>query len=103
MDNVYEVTIVATDGGTPVMTAMQALTITVTNEDEGVTGLEAFTDLSVYPNPAGAMLHISGVEGNVRYTLSGMGGKIVKRGKLEAGTADHSVALPSLRASICYN
>ena len=33
-DNVYEVTITATDNGTPVMTATQALTITVTDEDE---------------------------------------------------------------------
>ncbi len=100
-NNEYEVTITATDGETPPMTAMQTLTITVTNEeDEGVTGLEAFTDISVYPNPAGAVLHISGVEGNVRYTLSGMEGKIVKRGKLEAGTADHSVALPSLKKGI---
>ncbi len=100
MDNVYEVTIVATDDGTPVMAAMQALTITVTNEDEGVTGLEAFTDISVYPNPAGAVLHISGVAENARYTLSGMDGKVLKKGKLKAGTADHSVAVPSLKKGI---
>ena len=75
-------------------------TITVTNEDEGVTGLEAFTDISVYPNPAGAVLHISGVEGNARYTLSGIDGKVLKRGKLKASTADHSVAIPSLNRGI---
>ena len=91
----YEVTITATDNGTPVMTAMQALTITVTDEDEPL-GLEAFTDIAVYPNPVDAVLHISGVEGNARYTLSGMDGKVLKRGKLKAGTADHSVAIPSL-------
>ena len=102
-DNVYEVTITATDNGTPEMTATQALTITVTDEDEGgnvPTGLEAFTGISVYPNPAGAVLYISGVEGNARYTLSGMDGKVLKRGKLKAGTADHSVAIPSLKQGI---
>ncbi len=103
-DNVYEVTITATDNGTPEMTATQALTITVTDVvdgDGGVTlGLEAFTDIEVYPNPAGAVLHISGVAGNARYTLSGMDGKVLKRGKLKAGTADHSVAMPSLNKGI---
>ena len=101
-NNEYEVTITATDGETPPMTAMQTLTITVTNEeDEGVTGLEAFTDISVYPNPAGAVLHISGVAENARYTLSGKDGKVLKRGKLKAtGTADHSVAIPSLKQGI---
>ncbi len=34
-DNVYEVTITATDDGTPEMTATQVLTITVTDVDEG--------------------------------------------------------------------
>ena len=99
-DNVYEVTIMATDNGTPEMTAMQALTITVTEEDDVPTGLESFTSIAVYPNPAGAVLHISGVEGNARYTLSGMDGKVLKRGMLEAGTADHSVAIPSLNKGI---
>ncbi len=104
-DNVYEVTITATDNGTPAMTAMQALTITVTDVDEKVgtnppLGLEAFTGIEVYPNPAGAVLHISGVEGHARYTLSGIDGKVLKRGKLEASTADHSVALPSLKQGI---
>ena len=102
-DNVYEVTIMATDNGTPAMTAMQALTITVTDEDEGgnvPTGLESFTDIAVYPNPAGAVLHISGVEGNARYTLSGIDGKVLKRGKLKAGKGDHSVAIPSLNRGI---
>ena len=96
-DNMYEVTITATDDGTPEMTAMQALIITVT---EAVLGLETFTDIAVYPNPAGAVLHISGVEGNARYTLSGIDGKVLKRGKLKAGTADHSVAIPSLKQGI---
>ena len=95
----YEITITATDNGTPPMTATQALTITVTNEDEPL-GLEAFTGIAVYPNPTGAELHISGVEGNARYTLSGMDGKMVKRGKLKAGTTDHSVAIPSLKQGI---
>ena len=102
MDNMYEVAITATDNGTPEMTAMQALTITVTDEDETVTtGLEVLSGIEVYPNPAGAVLHISGVEGNARYTLSSMDGKVLKRGKLEAtGTADHSVAIPSLKQGI---
>ncbi len=102
-DNMYEVTITATDNGTPAMTAMQALTITVTDVDEGgnvPTGLEAFTEIAVYPNPAGAVLHISGVAGNARYSLSGIDGKVLKRGKLKAGTADHSVAIPSLNRGI---
>ena len=102
-DNMYEVTITATDNGTPAMTAMQALTITVTDVDEGgnvPTGLESFTGIAVYPNPADAVLHISGVEGNARYTLSGMNGKVLKRGKLKAGTGDHSVAIPSLNRGI---
>ena len=100
-DNVYEVTITATDNGTPEMTATQALTITVTDEDETVTtGLEVFTDISVYPNPTGAVLHISGVERNARYTLSGIDGKVLKRGKLKAGKGDHSVAIPSLNKGI---
>ncbi len=100
-DNVYEVTITATDNGAPAMTAMQALTITVEDVDETVTtGLEAFAGVAVYPNPAGAVLHISGVEGNARYTLSGMNGKVLKRGKLKAGTGDHSVAIPSLNRGI---
>ena len=38
---------------------------------------------SVYPNPTGAVLHISGVEGNARYTLSGMDGKVLKKRKAE--------------------
>ena len=85
-DNMYEITITATDNGTPAMTATQALTITVTDEDEGgnvPTGLEAFTGISVYPNPAGAVLHISGVEGSSRYTLSGMDGKVFEKRKTE--------------------
>ena len=97
-DNDYEVTITATDNGTPEKMATQALTITVT---EVVLGLEAFLlEIAVYPNPVDAVLHISGVEGNASYTLLGMEGKIVKRGKLEAGTADHSVAVPSLKQGI---
>ena len=102
MDNMYEVTITATDNGTPAMTAMQALTITVTNEDETVTtGLEALSSgIAVYPNPAGTVLHISGVAGNARYSLSGIDGKVLKRGKLKAGKADHSVAIPSLNKGI---
>ncbi len=99
MDNMYEVIITATDNGAPAMTAMQALTITVTNED-GATGLEAFTGIAVYPNPAGAVLHISGVAGNARYSLSGIDGKVLKRGKLKAGKGDHSVAIPSLNRGI---
>ena len=103
-NNMYEVIVTATDGQTPPMTAMQALIITVTDVDEEVTseptGLEAFTGISVYPNPVGAVLHISGVEGNARYTLSGMDGKVLKRGQLKAGTADHSVAIPSLKQGI---
>ena len=102
-DNVYEVTITATDNGMPAMTATQALTITVTDEDEGgnvPTGLKALTDISVYPNPTGAVLHISGVTGNARYTLSGIDGKVLKRGKLKAGKGDHSVAIPSLNKGI---
>ena len=35
-NNMYEVTVVATDDGTPEMTAMQTLTITVTDENEAV-------------------------------------------------------------------
>ena len=97
-DNDYEVTITATDNGTPEKMATQALTITVT---EVVLGLEAFLlEIAVYPNPVDAVLHISGVEGNASYTLLGMEGKIVKRGKLEAGTADHSMAVPSLKQGI---
>ena len=97
--NEYEVIVTATDGQTPAMTAMQTLTITVTDVVIEPLGL-AFTDISVYPNPAGAELHISGVEGNTRYTLSGIDGKVLKRGKLKAGTADHSVAIPSLNRGI---
>ncbi len=63
-------------------------------------GLEAFTGITVYPNPAGAVLHISGVEGNARYTLSAIDGKVLKKGKLRAGTADRSVAIPSLKQGI---
>ncbi len=98
-NNVYEVTITATDNGTPAMTAMQALTITVTDVEEPL-GLEAFTDIAVYPNPVDAVLHISGMAENARYTLSGIDGKVLKRGKLKAGTADHSVAIPSLKQGI---
>ena len=102
-DNMYEITITATDNGMPAMTATQALTITVTDEDEGgnvPTGLKALTDISVYPNPTGAVLHISGVTENARYTLSGIDGKVLKRGKLKAGKGDHSVAIPSLKQGI---
>ena len=94
--NEYEVIVTATDGQTPAMTAMQTLTITVTDVVIEPLGLEAFTGIAVYPNPAGAVLHINGVEGNARYTLSAIDGKVLKRGKLRAGTADHSVAIPSL-------
>ena len=103
-DNVYEVTITATDNGTPAMTATQILTITVTDVDEDEPepplGLESLTGIAVYPNPAGAVLHISGVAGNARYTLSGIDGKVLKRGQLKTGTADHSVAIPSLNKGI---
>ncbi len=103
-NNVYEVTVTATDNGTPAMTATQTLTITVTDEVDGgvgpTLGLEAFTGVEVYPNPTGAVLHISGVEGNAHYTLSGIDGKMVKRGKLKADKADHSVAIPSLNKGI---
>ncbi len=98
--NEYEVIVTATDGQTPAMTAMQTLTITVTDVVNEPTGLEAFTGIAVYPNPAGAVLHISGVEGNARYTLSAIDGKVLKKGKLRAGTADHSVAIPSLKQGI---
>ncbi len=99
-NNMYEVTITATDNGAPAMTAMQALTITVTDVDGVPTGLEAFTGVAVYPNPAGAVLHISGVEGNALYTLSGIEGKILKRGQLKTSTTDHSVAIPLLKKGI---
>ncbi len=101
-DNMYEVTITASDNGTPEQLVMQALTITVTDVDDVTTGLKAFTGVSVYPNPAGAVLHIRGVAGNARYTLSGIDGKVWKRGKLKAvaDTADHSVAIPSLKQGI---
>ncbi len=99
--NVYEVIVTATDGHPSPLTATQTLTITVTDVVNEPLGLEAFTGIVIYPNPTGAVLHISGVEGNVRYTLSGMEGKIVKRGQLKvAGTADHSVAIPSLKKGI---
>ncbi len=103
MNNMYEVTITATDDGiSEQKMAMQALTIKVTDVDETrPTGLEAFTEIAVYPNPAGAVLYISGVEGNARYTLSGIDGKVLKRGELEAtDTSDHSVAVPSLKRGI---
>ena len=82
-DNVYEVTITATDNGTPAMTAMQALTITVTDADDVPTGLEAFTGIAVYPNPAGAVLHIGGVAENAHYTLSGIKRKGFEKRKAE--------------------
>ncbi len=100
LDNMYEVTITATDESTPARMTMQALNITVTDVNEPL-GLEAFTtEIAVYPNPAGEVLHISGVEGNARYTLSGMEGKVLKRGKLKTGTADHSVPIPWLKQGI---
>ncbi len=96
-DNRYEVIVAATDGQPSPLTATQTLTITVTE----VLGLESLTEIAVYPNPAGAVLHISGVAGNARYTLSDIDGKVLQRGKLEAtGTATHSVALPSLKQGI---
>ncbi len=96
-DNRYEVIVTATDGQPSPLTATQTLTITVTE----VLGLESLTNIAVYPNPAGAVLHISGVAGNARYTLSDIDGKVLQRGKLEAtGTATHSVALPSLKQGI---
>ncbi len=99
-DNVHEVIVTATDGHTSPRTAMQTLTVTVTAEDVLPTGLEAFTGITVYPNPTGAVLHVSGVLGSASYTLSGMDGKILKRGKLTAGKEDHSVAVPSLKKGI---
>ncbi len=100
-DNMYAVIVTATDEHPLPMTATQALTITVTDVDDVPTGLEAFTDISVYPNPTGAVLHISGVAGNARYTLSGIDGKVLQRGKLEVtGTVAHSVVLPSLEQGI---
>ena len=95
----YSLEVIVTDGGSTPLSGTAMLTITVTDEDEPL-GLEAFTGISVYPNPAGAVLHISGVEGTARYTLSGMDGKIVKRGKLKAGKGDHSVTIPSLGKGI---
>ena len=103
VDNDYVVEITATDGKTSPLTATQTITVTVTNIEDGdalgTDNLE-IQDIIVYPNPAGAVLHISGVEGNTRYTLSGIGGKVLKKGKLEAGTADHSVVIPSLKKGI---
>ena len=99
-DNMYEITITATDNGTPEKTAMQALTITVTDVNDGPTE-PVFTDVLVYPNPVDAVLHISGVEGNARYTLSGIDGKVLKKGQLEeAGKGVHSVAVSSLNKGI---
>ena len=95
-DNRYEVIVMVTDGQPSPLTATQTLTITVTE----VLGLESLTGISVYPNPVGTVLHIRGVAGNARYTLSGIDGKVLQRGKLEAGTAVHSVALPSLKQGI---
>ena len=85
------------DGVTPAVA--KQFTITVTDEDVP-TGLEAFTGISVYPNPVGTVLHISGVAGSARYTLSGMDGKVLKRGKLKADTGDHSVTVRSLKKGI---
>ena len=103
VDNDYVVEITATDGQTSPLTATQTITVTVTNIEDGdalgTDNLE-IQDIIVYPNPAGAVPHISGVAGNARYTLSGIGGKVLKRGKLEAGKADHSVAIPSLKKGI---
>ncbi len=103
MDNNYEVEITATDGQTSPLTATQTITVTVTNIEDGdalgTDNLE-IQDIIVYPNPVGAVLHISGVAGNARYSLSGIDGKVLKRGKLKAGTADHSVAIPSLKKGI---
>ena len=101
-DNMYEITITATDNGTPEKTAIQALTITVTDVNDGPTE-PAFTDVLVYPNPVDAVLHISGVEGNLRYTLSGIDGKVLKKGQLEeTGKGVHSVAVPSLNKGIYW-
>ena len=50
-DNVYEVTITATDNGTPEMTATQALTITVTDVDEVVANPADDFVLKVTTNP----------------------------------------------------
>ena len=86
------------DGATPEVA--KAFTITVTDVDDVPTGLETFTDIAVYPNPAGAVLHVNDMAENARYTLSGIDGKVLKRGKLKAGKADHSVAIPSLNKSI---
>ncbi len=100
-DNEYEVIVTATDGHPSPLTTMQTLTITVTDMVSESLGLEAFTGIAVYPNPAGEVLQISGVAGNARYTLSGLEGKVLKRGQLEvAGKGDHSVAIPSLKKGI---
>ncbi len=99
MDNIYEVAVTATDGQTPPMTATQEFTITVTAAT--VLGLEKMTTgITVYPNPAGAVLHISGVEGNTRYILSNLTGKALKRGGLKAGISDHAVSVSSLKGGI---
>ena len=95
----YSLEVTVADGGSPSLSGTGVLAITVTDEKEPL-GLEAFTGILVYPNPAGAVLHISGVEGTARYTLSGMDGKVLKRGKLKAGKGDHSVAIPSLNKGI---
>ncbi len=92
----YSLVVTVSDRGSPSLSDTATLTVTVTE----ALGLEAFTGIEVYPNPAGVALHISGVEGNARYTLSGIDGKVLKRGKLKASTADHSVAIPSLNRGI---
>ena len=78
MDNRYEVTITATDNGTPVMTATQALTITVTdvtNEHPPVFAGGAFATVAYAENATTVVTTVDATDADVgqtvTFTLSG--------------------------------
>ncbi len=68
-DNVYEVTITATDDGTPVMTATQALTITVTDVNEHAPVFTSGADVNVAEGTT-AVTTVTAMDGDSRQTVT---------------------------------
>ena len=70
----------------------------VTVEPLGITPLTPKGELSVYPNPAGDVLHIDGVQSSAQYRLVNMVGVVMQTGELSGG--QNSISTKGLASGV---